>query len=301
MYRHPTMTAVSRAGALGLVVLATLAAGCAGPAPSIPPSSTDEPAPARAVAERDGVRVILAIDRQRVDVGGLVRAKIEVVNFQPGTVFWQGGGCDLQAAFRLSGPEQAPQDPGRDWPGEHGILKQVSVSEGLGGFVPPKALARGAALLTCPADLRVNELRSGVTVIANAIWPTTHVNGLPAAPGPYVVSASFPFLARMAAGPFLGDPLDDRRPIDVQLPFAIDGAPVVAISPGQAMDAVLRHAPFTAWLANVPRTRWYGGEVEYGIGVWVFTLRVGMPDERAIVTVDATSGAVRDFRVAIGP
>lgn len=287
-------------GVLGPIVLLALAS-CGGPAPSRLPASAGEPVPTAAVAERDGVRVTLTIDRQRVEVGGRVNARVEVTNFQPGTVFWQGGGCDLKGAFQLTGPDQGPQEPGRAWPGEPGILKAVSLFGGLGGFVPPEALVQGGPMLTCPADLRVNELAFGQTVSAEAIWPTSHVNGLPAVPGPYVVSVSFPFLARLAAGPFLGDPMDDRRPIDVQLPFAIEGSRVVAISQGQAIDAALGHGPFAAWLANVPRTRWNEGRMDYANGAWVFTLRVGAPDERAIVTIDGPTGAVRDFRVVPGP
>lgn len=300
MYRRQAVKNTTCLAGLGLIGLVSLQVACGGPAPSSAPG-TAEPVPARAVVERDGVRVTLTIDRQRVEVGGRVNARVEVVNFQPGIVFWQGGGCDLKGAFHLTGPDQGPEARGRAWPGDLGILKSVSLFGGLGGFVPPEALVQGRPMLSCPADLRVNELASAETVSAEAIWTTSHVNGLPAVPGPYVVSVSFPFLARQNAGPFPGDPLADRRPIDVQLPFVVEGSPVVAISQGQAIDAALGHGPFAAWLTDVPRARWNEGRMDYANGAWVFTLRVGGPEERAIVTIDATSGAVRDFQVLQGP
>jgi hypothetical protein len=292
---RPSLTDSARALA-AIAVVSSLVAACAA-APTA--TTTAQPSPMAFIAERDGVRVVLALDHARLTPGQPLRAKVQVTNYEPGSVFWQGGGCDLLEALSVVGPPAPELDPGRAWPGEAGVLKSVTVSTEMLGFLPPQALERPEVAFGCPADLRVNELQSGETTEAVAVWPATSELGVPVPGGRYTIKASFPFLARLATGEFKGDPLDDRNPIVVQTAIDVD-PPSQTASPYVATDAILADPRFAAWLATVPRQRWTSSQLRYGGGMWTLTLNLDAPAERGIVMVDATTGAVSELRVLPG-
>jgi hypothetical protein len=163
----------------------------------------------------------------------------------------------------------------------------------------PEVLAQRDVVFGCPANLGVNELKSGATTFVDAIWPATTELKLPVPGGTYVVKGSFPFLARLAAGPFNGDPSSGIERIDVEARVEVASPPDV-ISPYAAVDAILADARFSTWLATVPRPRWLESRLRYGAGTWTLTLRLDSPAQRGIVSVDARSGAVGELRVVAG-
>jgi hypothetical protein len=281
---------------LALALTAALG-GCASTSPT---ASAPLATPIATIAEGHGVRVALAIDRDHLEAGQPLRARLQVTNFEAGSVFWQGGGCDLMNGLSVEGPPPPRVDTGRTWPGEAGVLKSVTVTGTSPlGFMSPEVLAQPDVVFGCPANLGVNELKSGATTFVDAIWPATTELKLPVPGGTYVVKGSFPFLARLAAGPFNGDPSSGIERIDVEARVEVASPPDV-ISPYAAVDAILADARFSTWLATVPRPRWLESRLRYGAGTWTLTLRLDSPAQRGIVSVDARSGAVGELRVVAG-
>jgi hypothetical protein len=281
-----------------------LVAACGSPALSPEPSPDGSPgagatmAPVVATAARDGVTVTLVLDREAVGAGETIGAWVEVRNTLPGVVLWQGGGCDLLNGFGLQGPELPDPPVGQEWPGTAGLAKWSATASGLRhtSFLPD-TMPPEQDDLACPADLRVNELPFGEPATAQAEWRGRTSDTAPAPAGEYLVTFSFPFLVRSLDGSFEGDPLDDRRPIEIQATFTVTGDAAPVIGQVEAIDAALADERVAAWLETLPQERLTGAYARLTGDVWRFEIGVMMPDGQAVIDLDAASGAVRKVQL----
>jgi hypothetical protein len=313
------MVAVRSLLALTGAVLVVL--GCTAPgAPSSSPASSPSASAAAPIdripvmnsVSRDGVTLTLQIDAGRVAAGDAVRLIASVTNTQPGVVMWQGGGCDLLGNLLLKGPAVAqvplPDPPqGEDPASITGLIRWAALASSGGGpsmFVPPN-LPPGAAF-GCTADLRVNELAQGQIERIEAIWHGRTGDGLPAPAGAYSVQVSFPFLTRQAAPPFEGDPIADAKPIVLEVPYEVVGAPWQGLSAAEALDIALADGRIQAWIAGgLKRTEVGGARVTFEDGgVWRIEVDVQGPTGDTagvtLVEVHPETGAVMRVEIPTG-
>jgi hypothetical protein len=296
-----------------LVLVGLLLTGCAtpgrtptpsGPSGSATPSPLDRIPVSNSVL-RDGVRLTIQLDAGQVTGGDEIRLIVEATNTEPGIVMWQGGGCDLLGNIVLEGPpiETVPiGDPPQtnDAAGITGLIRWAALSDRGSGhtmFVPPNMPA--GANFGCPSDLRINELKPGETERVEAIWHGTTTDGIPAPAGAYRVTVSFPYLERMAVGPFEGDPFADAKPIVVEVPYQVVGSAWQGISAAAALDRALADARVQGWIAGgLQRTEIGGATIRLTDGaIWRFEVTVmdattGQAAGTTVVDIDPASGAV---------
>lgn len=311
---------MSRSTAALLPAIALVLAACSAnaPASSAPTASPGSAAPSPLdripvsnAIQRDGVTLTIQIDAGRVAAGDEIRLIVTATNTEPGIVMWQGGGCDLLGNLALTGPEipavpVGDPPPGNDAAGVTGLIRWAALAGTGSGhtmFVPPN-MPPGANF-GCTADLRINELKPGETERVEAIWHGTTADGIPAPAGSYSVKVTFPYLDRMAAGPFEGDPFADAKPIAVEVPYEVVGAPWAGISAADAVDKALADGRVQAWIGGgLQRTQVGGASIQLRDGaVWRFEIAVmdatGEQAGTAVVEVDPMSGAVA--RVELPP
>jgi hypothetical protein len=268
-----------------IFVLVGLALAACGPSPTAP---SLEPGPS-AVAERDGIRVSLTLDRAALPAGDRTLAVVTVENTTPERRLYQGGGCDFLASIDIATAAEVQPAVGQRWPGTAGrfkdLLNPTPGPSSQGMFVDERFVE--PTRIVCTADLGVNELSAGQRLEMRAIW-NGEVNGVVAAPGPARVTASFPYLGQPAGpDPFANAPQPIQAVIDVDV---VDTG-VRLLSPGQAIDAALGNAEFGAWLARAGAIeRWRGVELEGSGHTLAVILIVGDQEGRA--SVDRVSGAV---------
>jgi hypothetical protein len=291
--------------------IAMTGVACVGSSTPGSASTPGEPAPASvpvavpvARAIRDGVIVELRLESGQVAAGRALLARVSVSNVAPGSVFWRGGGCDLLQDLTLTGPPLAatapvPNPPLGDDPAAVAAL--VRWASGVGEiahetFRPPD-LPPGMAF-ACTSDLRINELAPGAAEVIQATWPGTTTDTLPAPAGRYLARVSFPFLARLHARPFLGDPFTDKDPIVAELGFEVVGPAWAGLSARDAIDAALADMQVADWIAqDLPRQRVGGVRIRLVDGTaWRIEIDLSDPsgdtEGVAVILVDARSGSV---------
>ena len=286
--------AVRHPGPILMLLLATVV-GCSAPAASRSP----EASPVVAVAERDGVRVTLALEDSPPRGGTPTWARADVANLGDRPVRWAGGGCghalfiDIDAA--------AAQDRGLAWPGRRGEFKRLALGGEFGSpasaaFVPEDLIRPPGQEVGCPAILAIETLAPGERLRVRARWDGT-IAGSPAPPGPATVRASFPMIG------IVGEVPEDRTDADpVVAALAIDiagGGPAEdpALAPALAIDAALADPQFGAWVDAAAPETWINPDLVHERGIWsvgLFRSRPNDPQRREMfgqVQVDA-SGAV---------
>jgi hypothetical protein len=263
--------------------------GVASPDPADPPP-LDPGRPVEATGGRDGVRVVLHLEHDRLSAGGTQRARILVSNEGPGTAYWEGTECQLVSAMQVEPPPAPPERPGRAWDGDFGVLKSISLQgPGVATFMIPDALARGELSQGCDAVGAIGEIPAGGVLAIDAGWPALTLYGAPAPPGAYRARLPFPYLGRGPFPPAFGEG-PAVPPIDVELPFTVAGAVLAGISPGEAIDAALADGRFGGWLASIDRRRWSSSHLRFVDGTW----QLGF-------TYDAQEGAGRTAEVRVHP
>lgn len=250
-----------------------------------------------ATVEEDGVIVTLVIDRAATFFGQRVWAEVTVENSGSDAVVWgHSSTCTWPAGVWLAaGPAQLPY--GRtDWPGDHGVLKNVSVlrTDAIGfGFVPEEVVDFEGNW-GCTGDLVMDELAPGASLSHRFAWDTVGVGGMPAPGGIYIAESTFMYFGRGDVSP---DVLHDEFEVTARVALDVEGLAVDFLSPGEAMDLLLEDPAFTRQLAAVPRERWTGSDFRWEDETWVLELRLRNPDEALVATVDAVSGEVSGIAI----
>jgi hypothetical protein len=256
---------------LSTVLLAAIvAAACADASPSSEPDG-----PVEALVNRDGVSVILAIDRGRIAAGDDLTATVTVRNVGPDPVTWQGGGCELQGTISVTPAKALPQPPaGPVVGGGEAAIRQLVLPDAstIRWPTPPEVAHRDIAW-GCPANLAFNELLPGDETRATVVWVASTVAGSPAPAGDYLVEVGFPFMGRGLANPpadFRGD--RDVDPITARLVVSVEGGPP-APSAEDAVDTILGDPAFAAALEEHPRRIWESVALRWVDGGWVVQVR----------------------------
>jgi hypothetical protein len=266
----------ARATVAGLVVVAAVACSPGAPLPA-PVGS-----PLTATALRDSVRVSLTLEGPPL-AGQLSWADGRVDNLGPKAVRWAGGGCNDPVGIFIEFGRAF--DPGRVWPGLLGRFKAVSLGADGGSptnigyeeqsrIRPPDQIP-----ISCPADLRVNELAPGASRSIRAAWNGTLGGPAPAPAGPATVTGWFEFIG--IAGE-VGDDVTTTKPIKAAIettivgPAASSGAGLVApLSPALAIDAALADPEFAVWVKADPELTWVNPNIVLQDGTWAIGLFKG--------------------------
>jgi hypothetical protein len=251
------------------------------------PSAT--PAGPTAIADRDGVRVTLTLDRATLPAGDRTLASVSVENGTLERRLWSGGGCNFLATITVATAAPVMPVAGRKWNGIAGSFKDLLL-------VPPEASSEGvfvdqrfagAPHVACTMELSVNELSAGQRLEMLASW-NGEVGGVTAAPGPARVTASFPYLGPAVGGDPLARPV---QPIEASVDVVVADTSVRLLSPGEAIDAALGNPQFVDWLtASGPMRTWDGVDLEASGHTFVVILMAGGQQGRA--SVDRATGAV---------
>lgn len=281
------------------------------PGPSVAHQSPQPAEPIIASVEEIGIRLTIALDRDRSVFGQRVLATATIENIGADSVFWgHSGSCVYPASLRVYPDDPVRLRDGReDWPGDDGVLKRVTVIEGLGDLDPmfaflPEEWLDFEGNVGCTSDLVISELAAGDSLIQHLGWDTVAYYDMPPVPGSYTIDAAFAFMSRGAYP--TGDASPDEFSVELTLPFEVGGSDVDYISPGEAIDALLSDAAFRAHLAQAPRSRWLQSNIKFVNGRWetaLYLTRSGAdvePVGAIVATVDARSGVVLDVALDEG-
>jgi hypothetical protein len=278
--------------------VAGLAASIAVAGCGVPADPSPRPAPGFTTAERGGVVVTLAIDRDVVLPGESVRVQVTARNLGPHPVVWHGFGCELAAVFTIRADGNAEPEPGRRWPGMAGRLKDTvaASADGLAPFVPAEQPAVGVPT-ACNLDRGFNELAPRGELAAQATWRAETGFGAPAPRGGYRLGAAFPLIARgRPQDPAAFDAGQDVRPIELELPLTIAGNDQDVLSPGLAIDALLADPVFASWLVTHPPDGWAGERLHFRDGAWEFELNL-RTSQVARARIGARTGAIVELTI----
>jgi hypothetical protein len=291
-------------------VLVIVGAGCgvAPPPPSgsaatdaTPSGDSDESV---ASLDESGIRLTLAIERDRTVVGQPLWAGATIENLGPGSVFWDAS-CAWPVVITVTPDAPTDLDLGRqDWPESFDLFKSVLTPE---PYFPDRrrefeaeavinaGSAGGCPPAVDPADLPdTNEVSDGTSISHRAAWDGNDYMGMPPLPGRYTVRATFAFWRGTDPEP----PSDTgQQRIQVSVPILVEGEEVDWLSPEAAIDALLSDARFAEVLADTPPTRWADTGIAFEEDHWVVRLDIGPPpgdlsEPDLIGVVDARTGEV---------
>jgi hypothetical protein len=266
--------------------------------PASQPIATPQPdAPyGTASVEKDGIRITLTLDRIETTFGRRVWADVTVENVGSDVVHWgHSGTCDWPAGVTLTTDAALPSN-GREWPGEAGVLKSVTVDDidaWRFGFVPEWAVDREGSW-GCTSDLVPDEIRPGERRSARFAWDTDGMNGMAPPGGLYIAQSVFGYQGRGDIDPN-ADPL--RKQVAVQVLLDVRGLEREYIPPGEAVDLLLEDAAFTQLLAENPRTQWTSSTLRWDNETWHLEIAQRAPHGSVVATVDAITGEVSDVEV----
>ena len=209
------------------------------PAPT--PPVAEETAPDPVIVQDRGIRLTLALDKQQVELGDELTARVTVQNTTDRVQRWFSDGCrrTIDVAVDL----QDVTERGRDWTGTEALFKRLAARDDRpqrGGF-----REMGAAAKTFCGDIGVfNELPAGATASSTLVWRARlPEGGRPA--GPATVTASFDLVP---------DSLGSSVPVTATAPITVTGAG--SLSRAEVVDAALSDTAFRQWLQAEPRPNW---------------------------------------------
>jgi hypothetical protein len=272
---------------------------------STPSPATTKPTPTFgpvepmvATVEKDGIRLTLDVDRNRVAFEQRVWATVTIENIGSDAVYWgHSSTCRWAGSVQAEAEDSRPLPYGRtDWGGELAILKTVTVrDEGTQWFFTPEVAVDFEGNWGCTSDLVVSELLPAGRMTSRFAWDTVGPHGMPPRPGVYTVAATFDYMGRGTEAPDLPP---DTREIGLQLPLDVDGVDIDYVAPGEAVDRLFADESFLSALVDAPRDRWAGSEIWYGSRdtasgsrAWVFMLQLE-PDRAIHATIDPVNGDV---------
>ena len=183
-----------------------------------------------------------------------------------------------------------------DWPGDQGVLKNISVSSARStvfGFTPAE-FADISGNWGCTSDLVFDEIHPAGRIWNRFAWDTTGLSGMPPPLGHYTAESTFAYAGRGSLPPN-ADPFEHA--VTVLVALKVQGPDTNYLAPGEAMDLLLADAALIRLLAANPRERWTGADFLWDQETWVLELRLQGPDQAVVATVNAITGAVSDVQL----
>jgi hypothetical protein len=255
----------SAVGVVGALVVTLAAGACASPSPS--PTASASPGatasltdgPAVAVAERDGIRLELTLERQHVRLGEVVHARVILSNNGPLVVQRETNTCG-------SGPAPIVVEAGsglgvgRQWDGLAGewkrlLLANAGLADGgrtvVGGFTQVIANQPPGVEVGCDAWSSVQPFGNGDGEEMLLAWRAAAGDGMVLAPGPATVRATFRSAGEFALPP---EPVFE---LSVEAPIELVGdEPAAQLTLADYADVALGVPQFADWLTLAPRDSW---------------------------------------------
>ncbi len=272
--------------------------------PTLPPAEA-----VTASVTDQGLLLTATLDRGTTTYGERVTATTTVENTGTDSVFWGHSGTCVFSTVVTARPEaDATLDFGRaDWPGDIGILKNVTVwirpeALDLGYMFQPEGWLDYEGTMGCTSDYQQSELRPGERLTHVVEWDTEAWYGMPPPTGAYSVEVTFAFESRGQSQP-AGDP--NPLSVTLEVPLTVIGPDVEYLDPGVAFDALLKDTDYQRLLDGAPRRAWVESKLEFADGRWVAALFLdpeddaSPPTEAIVGEVDARTGEV--IRVAREP
>jgi hypothetical protein len=249
-----------------------------------------------AAVEKDGIRITLTLDRIQTSFGQRVWAEVTVENIGSNVVHWgHSSTCDWPAGVTLTTQADLP-NYGREWPGDAGVLKSVSVEDldaWRFGFVPEWAVDIEGNW-GCTSDLVPDEIQPGERRSERFAWDTDGMNGMPPPGGVYIAESVFGYQGRGDIDPN-ADPFGKQ--VAVQVRLDVSGPDREYITPGEAVDRLLEDATFIQLLAENPRNQWNSSTLRWDDETWHLEIAQRAPHGSVVATVDAITGGVSDVEV----
>ena len=265
--------------------------GCGGP----PPPSTSD-AGAAASATRDGIAITLTIERDSLETGQVLRARVQVRSVTAEPVLWWGGGCRLDGTLTVRPDARAEPDQALNWVGDAARLKALLLSGSMVPAPPGASIDTDGSFdigdaVACRADRGFNVLEPGGNLDSEVAWQAVDLLGAPLPPGTYRVRASFPWVGpETAVDPALIDLARDLEPLVVETPLTLAGNGL-DLTAGQAVDRVLADPDTARWLAAHPEQTWRATNLRWAGDRWLVELRTTLGSD-ARVSVHGRSGRV---------
>ncbi len=253
-----------------------------------------------ASVELDGIRLTLVLDREATTFGERVWAETTVENIGSDVVIWgHSSTCDWGAGVQASVAVGPPPIGRTDWPGDQGVLKNVSVpdaqSMGL-GFMPEEFVDLDGNW-GCTSDLVTDELAPGARLSDRFASDTVGLGGMPPPGGRYLAEATFGYMGRGSVSP---EARPDDYHVTVRVALDVEGPGIDYLSPGEAMDLLLSDPVFIQMLAENPRERWNSAYFLWDEERWVLELSLNT-NQAVVATVDAISGSVSGVELVARP
>jgi len=256
-------------------------------------SPTPLPSAAFGIAsiEQNGIRLTLTLDRQSTAFGERVWADATVENIGSDVVIWgHSGTCTWPAGVHISTAADPPAVGRTDWPGDQGVLKNITVSarSTVLGFTPEQFVDIEGNW-GCTSDLQRDEMQPSERLSHRFAWDTLGQGGMPPPGGGYVAEATFFYMGRGTVPP---DARPDEHKVTIRVALDVEGSAREYLSPGLALDFLLADPMFIQQLAANPRARWTGADLTWHDEQWTLELRLQAPDQALVATIDAISGRV---------
>jgi hypothetical protein len=254
-----------------------------------------------ASVEQDGIRLTLALDREATTFGERVWADVTVENIGSDVVIWgHSSTCTWPAGVWLSAAVEPPPIGRTDWPGDQGVLKNITVSaRSTDLYFTPEAFAdfeeNGGG---CTSDLVGDEIQPVERLSDRFAWDTRGQGGMPPPGGRYVAESTFFYMGRGTVPP---EARPDEHQVTIRVALDVEPPARDYLSPGLALDLLLADPEFIQQLAANPRERWTGADLSWDDERWIMELRLRDPDQAIIATVDAISGNVSGVQLVAPP
>lgn len=255
-------------------------------------------------ATDDGLTLTVALDRTEVKPGASLAIAVTIQNDRSvPVVLLDVDQCGSPGRMWASVP--VPVDPsGRAWDGIAGDFKEFALTQGHGqgpDDAPATAPDRvDATVQPCRDGGSELTLAPGAKTTASLTWTAALVEGVPASPGDVAFSVS------VGHDPLGGPPSPVYKELSVDGTIHIVGDTPEVVTVGQALDAMLADARFTAWLSEQPKDTWSTANVFLRNSAaakdpagpqWEIDLfrEAGVPRNFAVGLVDPFTGELRQL------
>jgi hypothetical protein len=258
------------------------------------PESTPTPAPTPAeppdgIAEQDGIRVTIELDRDRIAPLEQVWAELTVENVGGRTVYWSHpSACTFGFGPYASIQPDLTEDAqaGENWPRDLQGVKERALVDQRWGFQLEQSIGfEGGS--GCTTASVTDVLGPGQRLTNRAVWDGYAPFGRPALPCDYVVATSFTHYG--PEEPVGVDAVPDQLVVTARIPLTVEGPTVTLVSAVEAVDSILADPEFVEAVDQQPDVA-TNVTLEFGDGEWLLVLEYG--DRVIRAAVDATTGLV---------